>query len=184
MKFRILALVTVIGAGALCVPGHGGEDEQGAPKAGKKPSKLVQIDTNDPPPGKPWTQSVEVGDLVQVSVFCRANFDEENLRTLRITLTGGSAIQVGNVVEVPVWRDPAPGRKGKAGLSAESNKSIDSGKKHLCVFLIAAKPGESIVKVTPVGMDGKDRPAREVTIRVWVPPGDGEKSRRPSDGGR
>ena len=113
---------------------------------------LVRVDTNNPPPGKPFTVFVCNGGLVQLSVQCRA-LGKENLRTLKIQIKGDALEKIA-VAEVPV---PAPG-----------GKTTDNSRKDLSWFLKAVKVGDATVRITPLGVDGKDRGTRELLIRVYT----------------
>ena len=159
MVQRGLFIAAVFGVFAVGRGDSGGQME-------KPPGNLAQINTNRPPPGKPWTVIIELGDMAQISAYCRANDDGENLRSLRVELGGDSMTQVGGILEVPVWEEPSPAKKPGGTTAVKSGKILDKAKKHLCFFLKSVRPGDTAVKVTPVGVDGKARPTRELIIQV------------------
>lgn len=138
--------------------GRAGE-KKGEKEAGLAPGHLVEVDTNDIEPGKARGVKVEAGSILQISVFCQTK-PGEDIRTLKVDVSGDSLQPAGGVVRAPVWDYLVPGDK--------STKLVSSGDKHLCVFLVALRAGKATVRVTPLGADGKARPTREVAVTVLV----------------
>lgn len=170
MKFKALACGLIIGAFAIGGANLGGEKKHaaggGAAGEEKKPKeesddvpRLLELDVTEPG-GPPWKSHLVPGRIVQVSVFCK-KWPDVDLRTLKVEQMGTSARQVGGVQEVNVWKDV-------------SKANIDLTKRHLCVFFIADRPGDTTLRITPVGKDGKERPVREIILHVFIPRPDSE----------
>jgi hypothetical protein len=153
MKTLTLSIGLVFMLVCLCESLPAGEDS---------PGRLVRLDTNHPPPGKPWTVLTRVGDLIQLSVRCRT-FAKDNLRALKVEITGDAVRNVG-VVEVPVLLSAGP----------LGPITVDNTWKDLSCFLTAAKVGRASVAITPVGQDGKNRPTRSLVVCVSQPERAGE----------
>lgn len=148
--------------GALACTGALRAGEKGSEEGTGEPLRLQVLDvTEGAPGGKPHAVAAVPGVVVQVSIYFRT-WPEENLRSLRIDVKGKSAVQVGAAQEVTVWSDP---RKEK----------IDRGKRHFCVFFVADKPGDTLIRIIPVGVDGKERPVREVALHVFTSRQPGEQ---------
>jgi hypothetical protein len=100
--------------------------------------------------------NVRVGDLIQYYVITTRKTDEA-LRTYKVELKG-DAIELVTVVEVPVFFHSTQPTK--------QPPRPDLGRKNLSCFLKAAREGKAVVKITPVGEDGKDQPMYEIPYRV------------------
>ena len=132
-----------------------GETGEKAPE----PGRLVEVDLNlaPSPPRNPSTLFVpNKEDLIQIFAV-RSTIDkkDELLRTFKVTLEGDAVALMG-IVEVKVR---IPSKFHPDGV-------VDDQKRNLSCFLKPLKYGKSVLKITPVGEDGKDRPTHEVIITV------------------
>ena len=147
-----------------------GERRQRAGTDGDVQPRLEQVDADETAPGKRVALVVMVttGSMIQVSAYC-AGYAKRGTAHPQGGARGDSVKQVGRVMVVPI------GIKGKDGTMTYP----DQGTRHVCVMLLGEKPGKTTVTITPVGVDGKERPVRRFTVDVFTPsPNSDFKSRK------
>jgi hypothetical protein len=128
------------------------------------PGILYQIDLNVSKGFKPGKDlhapSTTQGDMWQFYLISPAGPKEKSVRTLRVEIEGASAALAG-IVKVPV-------RRRKDG-------EPDGSKVNISCFIRAVKgartlESKSVLKITPVGEDGKEWPTMRFLLDVVPPP--------------
>jgi len=120
---------------------------------------LVQLDLTEnlrqrPQREPPWpAQALNHEDLYQFFITCDPTKKEEALRTLKVEVSGDVVAVVG-VVQVTV---------------KQPNGQINDFVRNISCYIRPVREGKGIVKFTPVGEDGKDRPTQEYFILVLKP---------------
>jgi hypothetical protein len=102
------------------------------------------------------------GSMWQFYLISPAVPKEKALRTLKVELEGKSASLAG-IVQVPVLR---------------KDGEYDTGKVNISCFISAVKAGGSVLKITPVGQDGKDWPTAQFRLEVDAPARPATKAQR------
>ncbi len=161
MKRKIFVCALAFSAFLFGGANSGGEKKPGTDAGGdeKSPGWLQQVEIPREPFDVPQRSGVNMGGAIQISMFSR-NGTRDELRTLKVEIKGDSLAMVIPVVEVPVWTTPQVPPK------VTPVPYMDRRKKQLSFFLNSVKVGETVVKITPIGMDGKARPVREITLDV------------------
>ena len=111
----------------------------------------------------------EIGDMFHLFTIRSAIKKEDKLRTFKVQLTGDAVTFIA-VVEVPLML---------SGTTSEK-KLVDTDRQAMSCFFKANKVGETLVKITPIGLDGKEQETKEITLKVV--PIQKQKGRRLSPG--
>jgi hypothetical protein len=154
MRFGTTICVTLVAAAL----GQVGLADDKAPA----PSLLLQVDLNLLKGVKnARAPGAREGDMWQFYLISPTLPREQRLRTLRVEIEGGSAA-LAAIVKVPVLR--------------RKDGEIDGTKMNISVFIRAVKESATlkgartaVVKITPVGEDGKDRPTASFRLEVNPP---------------
>ena len=89
-------------------------------------------------------------------------------RTFKVEVTG-EAVSFIAVLEVPVMFDAPKTEQRTVRLSMQN----------MSCFLKTVKPGEAVVKIMPIGLDGKEQQPQEITLKVGSNPKQKQKKEQP-----
>lgn len=124
--------------------------------------KLIILNFKAPPEKSNVVAIPKIGDMVQIYLLLTPKKNEIQLRTLKVAVTGDS-VSVAPVQEIPVWTAPLQNNPQKGdGFGGR----IETTKRNVSAFFVAVKNGPTNVKITPIGKDGKEWPAREWVLQV------------------
>jgi hypothetical protein len=112
----------------------------------------------------------EIGDVFQVYMIRRIkDKKEQTIKTFKVQTTG-DAVSFIAVLELPVML---------SGTTSEQ-RHVDNDRQNMSCFLKSVKLGESVVKITPIGLDGKEQETKEITLKVVSASKDRKERNRPT----
>ncbi len=138
---------------ALLVVGRGDGVQRGSVPP---PDSLMQLDFDDSTEKTVTISVPKVDQLIQICVIRTSANKDQQLKTLKVQITGDSMSLVG-ITQVPAFK-------------LEDGKLVnDPTKKNLSCFVQSVKKGKFSIEITPIGADGKEKPSRTWIGHVSTP---------------